>query len=585
MRKSISRKRESIFLLMLTALVLLSIVLTNGILIFNSQKKSYFNQYENVTSRISDSLEETVKALDFSFTTFFMNDDFQKAASNIQENVAMDDFTVIDSTFQLLISTNPTFIKGCMFVPIGNDNELNLNNLIFNGIDILLVNRNLTPILEKANDDNYLKGGLFYQNLRSFDDNEASYFVLARNILSINNDTLYKRIGLGLLCLNCQYITNILNYTNQFQGISAFVKADEQTLFSSSNIQYETIKGNPHRFNSSQGSINFLNWQLETYLDNNVISLMLFNTYASSFIIMFFVIVLFILLYSYISNKSRKSLDYLFDQFSSIKDNGELVTLKVTGASDVDKVITSYNEMVGNINSLNEEIQFEKEKSLMLQIESVEYQINNLQSQINKHFLINVLNIIRSLVNLNQTEKAKYCIENLSEFLRYSLTFEADSTIEKEIQVAKNYLNIQLLRYPLIKYEIHCDEGLNNIVIPKVLLQPIIENCFVHGLQTKKGSIIVRTYQRNSEACIEVENSQNELTKKDIDTLNSHLENLEIMNHNNEDNECNHGVALINIQKRLALLYGNQALLRFDLNENGNVIVRVILPRKENNNA
>ncbi len=578
MRKSVSRKRESIFLLMLTALVLFSIVIANAIIIYRSQKRSLVDQFQNVTERVSDSMEESLNNLNYTFTTFFMDEEFQNAATNIKEEVQFEDVQRIEQHFELLMSTNSVLIKGCCFIPVDDNDEFLLNNLIFSGFDLLLLNNNIDDMLNTANTEPYLKGALFYKKIVFFDGDNTDFFVLARNILSIDNNSLYQRIGLGVLYLSRPSINNILRYVNQFNGITAFIKADDEIIFSShQNINYEDF--NNKRYYSSSGSINFLNWYLETFFDSKIISNNLLTTYASSFIIMIVAIIGFMILYAYISLHSRQSLDYLFTSFSKIRDTNELTTIALTGTSDVDKVIDSYNDMVASINSLNEEISIEKEKSLMLQLESVEYQLNSLQSQINKHFLINVLNIIRSLVNLQNTEKAKYCIENLSEFLRYSLTLEPNSTIEKEIEAASSYLNIQLIRYPNIIYRIACDESLKSLVVPKVLLQPIIENCFMHGFSEKRGIITIRCYQDGKYAYLDVENDNSSLSVAEMDDLNNHIANLNIIKEEIvADNERHHGVALINIQKRLTLLYGPDATLRFVLGKDGNTIVRIMIP-------
>lgn len=579
MRKTLPRKRESVFLLMLTAVILFSMVIANAFVIYRSQERSMLNQYQDVTARVSDSMEKTLSNLNYSFSSFFMNTEFQQAARNIQDEAKLEDVQKIESSFQLLMSTNSVFIKGCCFIPVNGEDEFVLNNLVFSGFDLLLLNNNMSDIVATADNESYLKGAMFYKPIVFFDGNETDFFVLARNILSADNETLYQRIGLGILYLSRPYVVNILQYVHQFSGIHAFIRADEGIIFSSQQggASYETYKND--RYYASSGSINFLNWYLETFFDSRTIAENLFMTYASYFIIMIMAIVGFIFLYSYISSRSRQSLDYLFNSFSRIKDSNELMPIALTGMSDVDKVIDSYNAAVAGINALNEEISLEKEKSWRLQLESVEYQLNSLQSQINKHFLINVLSIIRSLVNLKNTEKAKYCIANLSEFLRYSLTLEPNSTIEKEIEAASSYLNIQLIRYPNVLYRITCEETLNDIIVPKVLLQPMIENCFVHGLRDKRGTITISCYQKDTFACLDIENDNASLKPEELEALNERIAALGSPEEKiAEDTERHHGVALMNIQKRLFLLYGKEATVRFILGRNGNTVVRIMLP-------
>ena len=161
--------------------------------------------------------------------------------------------------------------------------------------------------------------------------------------------------------------------------------------------------------------------------------------------------------------------------------------------------------------------------------------------------------------------------------MRYSLTIETASTIEKEVSAVTSFLNIQMVRYPEVRYSIDMDEKLNRIVVPKVLLQPIVENCFVHGFIDKKGMIYLHIYQKNNYAIIDVVNeNQTQLNEENIANINE----LIINEFEREISpKKGHRVALKNIQKRLQILYGKKASLSLLLNDKEDaVIVRVQIP-------
>lgn len=105
-------------------------------------------------------------------------------------------------------------------------------------------------------------------------------------------------------------------------------------------------------------------------------------------------------------------------------------------------------------------------------MENVQFRLESLYSQINKHFLINVLAVVRSLVNLGEKEQTNYCLENLSVFLRTILTIEDTASVKQEIRTLESYLNLQRVRYPKVECDILCDEACWNVLFRKCCFNP-----------------------------------------------------------------------------------------------------------------
>ncbi len=570
-------KKESSLLIAIIAFLLFAIVGSYSIISYSYQKESSLKQFDRISSRIASSLETKLKNIDYTFSTYFMNEEFQEAIIEREDNEKESNST-ISKMINLLISSNISDIKGAGFIPVINDNY-STSDIIYDGYDSILVNYNLNKIIDKAKEDNYQRGGLFFLKLKFyFDNSDTDYFVFARNIMSIQNASFNKKLGLGFIYINKSLLLDILQKVEESNAIWAEIICNEESIYNSSSLA-DFNKFNNSRYYQKTITLDFLEWKLRSYFDSYSILNELLSMYLIISIVIIISIICFLIAYSRIRKKNQISLDYLFDCFSEIKENTSLVEIELIGDKGVDKVISSYNELVHSINALNAQILEEKHKSLQLQLDNVIYELRSLYSQINKHFLINVLSSIRSLVNLKEEEKAKYCIENLSEFLRYSLTIETSSTIEKEVYAAKSYLNIQYVRYPLVTFDFDIDERLNNIVVPRVLLQPLLENCFVHGLIDKKGKIFVKIYKDNNYVIIDVLNqNQSRLTENDMLEINK-----KIITDKEEFNDSykKHGLALKNIQKRLKLIYGDCASVSLLLSENGDfVITRVIIPKE-----
>lgn len=572
MKKNRWFKRD-ILQMALLAMMFLTIILTYSIISYTNQKRYAYQQFNNVSARISSSLETKLENTDFSFSTYFMNEDFQNAATHSQDQEASLE---IEKTMNLLMASNSSELKGAGFIPLING-EYSTSDIIYDGVDYSILNHNMPRILEMAKRNEYQRGKLIFLKAQHFlDQQDSDYFVFARNINSVQSYNFNTKLGLGILYIHRSMVINILN---NFENISYFhaIVNDSNGMVYSSDMDQDFSIYHGRRYIKRTISLDFLDWSLTVYMDSHMIFNELIRTYLIITLVIILVITFFGISIYRIRKKNRMALQYLFDNFSMIKDQNSLSTIALIGDKEVDRVISSYNELVESITKLNEQIIIEKNSRLQLQLDNMAYELNSLYSQINKHFLINVLSSIRSLVNLKDLEKAKYCIENLSEFLRYSLTIETSSTIEKEIDAVTSFLNIQMIRYPEVRYTLEVDEELNQVVVPKVLLQPIVENCFVHGFVDKKGMIHIHVYQKDNQAIIDVVNeNETQLKDEDIVRINQQILSDIICEVNRKKG---HGVALKNIQKRLQIFYEKKAGLEMLLSRNQDaVIIRIQIP-------
>ncbi|WP_171656006.1 sensor histidine kinase [Paenibacillus foliorum] len=149
--------------------------------------------------------------------------------------------------------------------------------------------------------------------------------------------------------------------------------------------------------------------------------------------------------------------------------------------SEFDFVVVRFNDMAGQIQHLIENVYEEKNRSRMATLKQ-------LQAQINPHFLYNCLNFIISSANLGRNESVIAMAYNLSDYYRYITRLDDPNTcLRDELKLVKNYLEIHMLRLQRIQYEINVPEEMMGIRMPRLLIQPIVENAIVHGLEPKMG--------------------------------------------------------------------------------------------------
>lgn len=208
-------------------------------------------------------------------------------------------------------------------------------------------------------------------------------------------------------------------------------------------------------------------------------------------------------------------------------------------------VILAWNMIYFCIHYFNNWTKAEVEK-WKLAAEMKDAQLGSLKSQINPHFVFNTLNNIRSLI-LEDKEKAREMLLNFSDLFRYALknTDQSKVNLKEELNVVNQYLELLSIQYEeKLKYKIKVDEGLEQVELPPMMLQLLVENAVKHGISQFKegGSILIDIDQENGFLNINVKNTGNlKMSSKLGDKL---------------------GVGLENIRQRLDLIYNGKANLK-----------------------
>ena len=171
---------------------------------------------------------------------------------------------------------------------------------------------------------------------------------------------------------------------------------------------------------------------------------------------------------------------------------------------EIGELKNSYNTMLVEINRLIEEL-VEKEKAYQ------KAEMNALQEQIKPHFLYNTLETIALLALENPREEVYDAIETLGKFYRKFLSKgQEEITLSDEVEIVKNYLKLQELRYGDIFHDIYdIDEKVKNVRIPRLILQPIVENALYHGIIPKgeEGDIYINAKQKEDKLVITVKDT------------------------------------------------------------------------------
>lgn len=204
-------------------------------------------------------------------------------------------------------------------------------------------------------------------------------------------------------------------------------------------------------------------------------------------------ILLTIICILYISGSLTKKINCLTAAMEQVRENtirnkldslDTLLPAANDGGDEIDRISVSCRHMLKALDK-----SFHEVLNLSIREERLNYQL--LQSQINPHFLYNILASIQTLLSLNELNKANQMLTDLSRFYRNLLHKSNERvTIRDELEIAELYLKMEALcKNYIFDWSIHMDEGIEHFIICKFTLQPILENCVRHGLRSDNSHL------------------------------------------------------------------------------------------------
>lgn len=253
---------------------------------------------------------------------------------------------------------------------------------------------------------------------------------------------------------------------------------------------------------------------------------------------------------------------------TSQKDKPAPPPVTVYAWGEIQDLVDSFNEMSRKLNYL-----YETNYKNELKLRDAHLLI--LQSEINPHFLYNVLDSIHWMIELDDKPAAGAMVQLLAKSFRMSLQLSDNSVIslDKELEHLKLYIGIEQYRFrDKINIQLNVQEGVGRSQVVKFILQPLVENAIVHGIHksaTGRGNIIVSIYRREQSLIYDV---RDDGIGADTTRVQAILNGTLVKEHTLE---C---YALENIQSRLSLYYGPSAGIHFQPRDGGGSVFTVTQP-------
>ncbi len=266
-----------------------------------------------------------------------------------------------------------------------------------------------------------------------------------------------------------------------------------------------------------------------------------------------------------LSRKIADPIDAICERLEAI-GKGNLTVYEPIQA-DVEEVqILSYG-----IENMVRRLQRQIEKNAEQEKQQRQMELALLQAQISPHFLYNTLDTIVWLIEPGEIESAVAMICSLSNYFRISLSNGKNViTLAEEEQHIRSYLEIQRMRYrDLMEYEIDIPEDIKNYILPKLTLQPLVENALYHGIKVRrrKGFIRVTGRMKDDRIILVVEDDGSGMTKKRLEAVRSSL--------NDQKNE---GFGMRTVHQRLRILFGAEYGLTVESTADVGTKVTVTIP-------
>ncbi|TDF93754.1 sensor histidine kinase [Paenibacillus piri] len=384
-------------------------------------------------------------------------------------------------------------------------------------------------------------------------------------LLSIHDEE--DRLGLLRIDLNETFLSKILDEVKLGKEGEVYIVGNNTVIFAKDR---DLIAKPASVINQADGStvkhsLYNKNWELIGIIPNTEIVNHI-NRFNQIFFLMVILILLAILAFALATARLIfRPLKMIMKGMESIQQGNLNIILVNNKNDEFSTIIHSFNYMADRVKSLIETIYHQ-------QVNYRKAEILSLQAKLNPHFLYNTLDMIYWMLILKDEEEIGESVVALSSILRYSISKNNEFvTVREDMDQLENYLKIQRMRFQeKFQYTFELQENVKELRIPKLIIQPLVENSFKYAFQDLKrsGSIVIRSYVENDQLFFEVADNGIGMSE---DKIRSVFSSLEYQNKKN-------GIGIQLVHQRMKYIYGQGygiATIESALEEGTKVIVKL----------
>ncbi len=311
-------------------------------------------------------------------------------------------------------------------------------------------------------------------------------------------------------------------------------------------------------------------WELYLVINESVLYQNIYRTTAVQGWIVLVSVVLVVLVIWGVSSTISQQFQHLQWQIGRTNDPQKQGFIHVDSQDEFRELASVYNEMMGRIDNL---IDMAYSKELLLK----RAELKMLQAQINPHFLYNTLDCINSLVDQNRPQDTKKTVTALASLMRASIKGKRMLTVREELNYINQYMYINKIRYEdNLLFLCEIPESMKEYYLPKLILQPLLENAVVHGISHLLGRGMIGLFGEEGEdyLAFTVKDNGKGFPQEVLDSLSQEDTSFAGLQQNDQTS-----IGLKNIQARVHLMYGEKyGLTVTNLNGKGSSVT-VRLPK------
>jgi two-component system sensor histidine kinase YesM len=260
----------------------------------------------------------------------------------------------------------------------------------------------------------------------------------------------------------------------------------------------------------------------------------------------------------------------------TLDDSGEKRRLPPVFDAEFDALISGINDMLDRLERGGERLRIAEAKLKNNEIQKQKAIIFSLKKQINAHFTINTLSTVQTLADMGEVNAASQILSKLSSLIRYAYAESEYISVWEELKIIGDYVDVMNIRHNNnIASVFDVDDRLMDYYMPRMLLQPIIENAITHGFRsrTTNCAIELRALLSDGTIVISVADNGEGITEDALLTLKRRLESDAV-----DAPDGIGGIALVNIRRQLRSFYGEAASIRIESTKEHGTIVTLQFP-------
>lgn len=439
--------------------------------------------------------------------------------------------------------------------------------------------------------------GRRFINIQYRSSNEPEALMLVKPLEDIERGKTLGTIG---ITISFRSIRNVLNNAVQNHGNLVVYNEDGTPVYtySSSDVQDKEVVINDiwkelQSDNTDQSSavkdftinrvsyiggvqkLEQLGWTVVNYTNRSYIRSIYYQNIRMFMIITVLVIVFDLLIAFIFIRRLNISVHGLCQAMENSGEKGILESIhpeRTEFKTEIDMLIHSYNNVIRRLKD-------SMERSLELQMNEQRMEFRMLQAQINPHFLYNTFNLISSIAGIQGVDSICKITGCISDMFRYSIQESLIVNLKDELREVNNYVTIQTIRFKDRLYaDFDIEEETLETPVPIFLLQPLVENAIIHGLEPKEGIgyISVVAYMADDEVELIVKDNGVGISPVKMKELLKAMEKEQIEPISTEGHSS---IGIKNVNQRIKAYYGDAYGIRLESRQNSGTSVVIRIPK------